>query len=427
MPSLRQLARDYGVPVGSQIVGGILARRATGNATQNLTTGVGRAMDRINTGYDSSARTMADVYRQQQQTLAPYRATGESALPGLQAGVAQGGEFNKPFTMADLDLYKDPGFQFRLQQGQRAINAGANAGGTRFSGATLKALSQFNQESASQEAQAAYARQQNDLQSRFGRVMNVEGIGERAAGAEVSAGSQYGANLSRLQQSTSQQLADLETDLASAQAAGDIAKANSINDTISGILGAVDNVGTAKSLAQQAGITGGLGTAGTVAGITGAAGGTASAAGIGILPATLPDFGATLAGIGAPTLATGSTAATGGGLGATVGGLLTNPITIAAGVALGVGLLWRKSQAHHEANDFVQGVQNPFNEQMDSVNRGNYLPEQKAELKRAISVDYLAALMNFSKKGSDQAKVAMQALADFKKWYGDAGQFGVTA
>ena len=64
----------------------------------------------------------------------------------------------KPFNADTFELYKDPGFQYRLKEGQALIEQGANAGGTRFSGATLKALSDFGQESASQEYGAARAR-----------------------------------------------------------------------------------------------------------------------------------------------------------------------------------------------------------------------------------------------------------------------------
>lgn len=429
MPSLRQIISDY-APVAANITGGIVQRRGATTATNRLTTGANRAMDTITAGSDRAERTMADVYGQQQRTLAPFRAAGESTLPGLTAGVAPGGEYNKPFTMADFELYKDPGFQFRVSQGERAIKAGANAGGIRFSGATLKALSQFNQDSASQEAQAAYNRQQNDVQNRFERVSDVAGIGERAAGAEVTAGGTYGANLSRLHQSTAAQLADLQTDLASAEAAGDITKANAINDTISGILSTVENTGTAKSMAKLMGMgggaaaAGGAATAGTsLAAITaGAVPAIPMASTIGGSIAAGGSVAGGLAGTTGATAATG-TAAGGAGLGSAAVGLLTNPITIAAGAALGVGILWSKSQAHHEASDWVKNFQDPFDKQVDAINRDTSLaPEHKMELKRAAGVDYLAASMEFAKKkGSDGRKVIGQAMDTFRKYYSDLG------
>jgi len=56
----------------------------------------------------------------------------------------------------------------------------------------------------------------------------------------------------------------------------------------------------------------------------------------------------------------------GGGLGA-IGGLLTNPITgIIAGLAAGA-IGWVKSQAHWEANDLVQNLQNPFDQKFGQL------------------------------------------------------------
>jgi hypothetical protein len=70
-------------------------------------------------------------------------ALGESADAALQAMMSG---------RAGLSNFQaDPGYQFRLQQGEDAINRAASARGGRLSGRTLQELSDYNQGLASQE------------------------------------------------------------------------------------------------------------------------------------------------------------------------------------------------------------------------------------------------------------------------------------
>ncbi len=70
-----------------------------------------------------------------------YDVVGQQ--PGRLAALADGG--------LAAGFQADPGYQFRLQQGEEAINRSAAARGGRLGGATLKALSEYNQGLASQE------------------------------------------------------------------------------------------------------------------------------------------------------------------------------------------------------------------------------------------------------------------------------------
>jgi hypothetical protein len=75
----------------------------------------------------------------------------------------------------------DPGYQFRLQQGLGSINAGAAAGGSRFSGATLKALQKYGQDYASNEYQNIYNRKANELSNQYTRQAGLAQMGYNAA------------------------------------------------------------------------------------------------------------------------------------------------------------------------------------------------------------------------------------------------------
>ena len=68
----------------------------------------------------------------------------ERALTGGRLGEMLGGQMYSGFE-------QDPGYQFRLQQGEQALNRSAAARGGRLGGAQLKALSDYSQGLASQE------------------------------------------------------------------------------------------------------------------------------------------------------------------------------------------------------------------------------------------------------------------------------------
>jgi hypothetical protein len=97
--------------------------------------------------------------------LQPYQEPGLNALARIQAGIAPGGEFARPFTMDQFQA--DPGYAFRLSEGQKALERQAAARGGLISGSALKAASRFGQEMGSQEFQNAFARAQTERANVF--------------------------------------------------------------------------------------------------------------------------------------------------------------------------------------------------------------------------------------------------------------------
>ena len=138
---------------------------------------------------DRAADLQYEQYMQTREDQAPWREAGGAALSQLSGGLVPGGEYSRKFTMADYE--QDPGYQFRLSEGQKGIQAAAGARGGRYSGATLKALSRFNSDQASQEFNNAYNRYQNDVSSRFNRLASVAGLGQTATNQVAAAGQNY--------------------------------------------------------------------------------------------------------------------------------------------------------------------------------------------------------------------------------------------
>lgn len=132
------------------------------------------------------------IFDQQREDAQPWRQAGQVALSDLmgEMGLRGGnGELNQKFSANDLQF--DPGYQFRMQEGQKAIERSAAARGGLNSGATMKALTRYSQGVASDEYQNAYNRFNNDRNTRFNRLASLSGVGQTANNQLAQAGQNY--------------------------------------------------------------------------------------------------------------------------------------------------------------------------------------------------------------------------------------------
>ncbi|MFX9324872.1 DNA transfer protein p32 [Acinetobacter baumannii] len=167
---------------------------------------------------DRASQIQWDMYDQTRQDLDPYKQAGETSLSQMMDQMGANGYFNQTYT--GQDIYNDPSYQFRLQQGQDAIESSAAAKGGLLSGATLKALQNYGQDMASQEYSNAYNRFNADQTNRYNRLSNLVGIGQNAAAQVGNAGAQ-----------TAQAVANNTMQGANALAAGQVASANNWANT----------------------------------------------------------------------------------------------------------------------------------------------------------------------------------------------------
>jgi hypothetical protein len=144
-----------------------------------------------------------------QQNLAPWLSAGKTALDAHTNLLGLNGNVN-----VQDELNKDPGYQFRLQQGQKSLDAGLAARGGFGSGATAQAGIDYNQGAASQE----YGNRLNQLAS-------VAGTGQTAANQSVNQGSQFAVNQG-----------NLWTNNANAQGAAGMAGANARQSGLMNVL-----------------------------------------------------------------------------------------------------------------------------------------------------------------------------------------------
>jgi hypothetical protein len=113
--------------------------------------------------------------REANTLLDPYTRAGAEAVRSMSemAGPA------KKFTMEDLQL--DPSYQFRLDQGQQALERSRAARGVLAGGGTAKALTRYAQGAASTEYAAAFDRFMRQQEMRQKSLSELTGYGSRAA------------------------------------------------------------------------------------------------------------------------------------------------------------------------------------------------------------------------------------------------------
>ena len=169
------------VAVGSAaVIGAVVSSVDTSNA------------DKTQAAAATNANNLQSMeFNQIQANEAPGMAAGNNALSQLEAGAGQQ-QWNAS------DFQEDPGYQFDLAQGQQAIQRSAAASGQLMSGGTLKALSNYSQNQASNEYQNAYNRFTQNQTNTFNRLSTIAGLGQSASAQTNSAGmnsaNQMGAN-----------------------------------------------------------------------------------------------------------------------------------------------------------------------------------------------------------------------------------------
>lgn len=183
---------------------------------------------------NNATQAQLGMFNTVQQNLGPYQQGGSNALAALQNFLGEGPAPGTPqsnnltalgITPFSYDPNSDPLYNFMLKQGSNAITSQASALGGVNSGATLKALSDYGQNTALSSYQTEYNNWQNNLNNIFNRLYNTAGLGENAAAgvgnAAISTGQSIGNNM---------------IGAGNAQAAGTVGATNALNGGLMSIL-----------------------------------------------------------------------------------------------------------------------------------------------------------------------------------------------
>ncbi len=211
-----------------------------------------------------SQQAIRDAVAQGRTDLTPYMTAGGDALTNLSQLMQPGGDLNRNFTFQDMQAL-DPGYQFRMDQASKALQASAAAKGGALGGGTLQSLSNLNQNLASSEYGAAFDRFRAQQTDRFNRFNTLAGMGYNAASnaatlglrggedlanylldpAKWAATQRYGGQVAMANNAmtTGSNLASLITGGGAAQAAGTMGSANAWANALGGVGNAVGQVG----------------------------------------------------------------------------------------------------------------------------------------------------------------------------------------
>ena len=162
---------------------------------------------------DRSAALQKEMFDKQMELNKPYREagiTGQNRLMELlglggNTGAAGYGKYGRDFSMADYQA--DPGYAFRLAEGQKTLDRQAAARGGLISGGALRAATRYGQEMGSQEYGNAYNRYQTNRTNQLQPLGSLMTSGQNAAAGAGAAAGQYGANAGNLMMQGGQAIA----------------------------------------------------------------------------------------------------------------------------------------------------------------------------------------------------------------------------
>ena len=267
------------IPAGASLLGGYLSSSGQQKAAETGATSSREAALIQAAAAEQALRLQKQLADEQVLRNAPTVQAGDTArnrmldLIGLsgRTGAAGYGSANQPFSMAGFDpnslmrnfgasdFQTDPGYNFRLSEGLKAIDRQAAARGGMMSGAALKAAGRYGQDVASQEYGNAFNRFQTNRASQaglytdalnrertrqmdeYGRLSDFTTRGANAAAGTGSSQAAYGTNAANLMSQGAQAMGQGVIGAGQSMAAGQMGAGNTYNNAIQAALQGYQN------------------------------------------------------------------------------------------------------------------------------------------------------------------------------------------
>ncbi len=236
------------IGAGSSILGGLFGKSAAQKAAEQQAAAAAQANQFVQ-GNTTNIQEIVNKHAAEAQNMiqgnfAPYQGLGNTAVGGLNTALQNPFQFN---------LADDPGYQFRLAQGQKAIEQSAAARGGAVSGGALKALTQYGQGFASNEYQNAFARHQQGIQNLFqGAGLGLNAAGQSSGLQTGVLGQQASLDANALENENALISSNL-TGAGNARAAGTVGGANAIGGALNGVANSANQLFLYNLLNSNAG------------------------------------------------------------------------------------------------------------------------------------------------------------------------------
>jgi hypothetical protein len=179
---------------------------------------------------DRSAQVQQDIFNKQVELQAPFREAGLTAQNQLLQLLGIGGDktaagYGSAAQSFGMDQFQaDPGYQFRQDEGMKALERSAAARGGLLSGSMLKGIQRFSQGQASDEYNNAFNRYQVERNARLNPLQSLMGAGQTGANTLTNAAGQLGQGLS-----------DSIQNAGAARASGYVGSSNALASALGGI------------------------------------------------------------------------------------------------------------------------------------------------------------------------------------------------
>lgn len=226
--------------VGSAVIGGIASSNASSNAANaQIASSEAASAAQLQSTRESIA-AQEKAFNKQLELQAPFREAGLKGqnrlmdLLGISGNTkAQGyGSMSTPFTTENM--YQDPGYAFRLNEGIKALDRSAAARGGLLSGAQLKGVQRYGQEYAANEYANAFNRQQLERASILNPLQSLSGQAQTSANTMSQAAGNLGAGESAALLAGGNAVANNMIGAGNARASGYIGSANAFNSALQG-------------------------------------------------------------------------------------------------------------------------------------------------------------------------------------------------
>lgn len=217
--------------VGSAVIGGVVASKSADKAAKAQIQAGEAASDAqlqaTQLGIEEQQRQFDAI----QELLKPYVDAGTGAIAGQEALLGLAGADEQAAAIAALEA--SPQFESIVQQGEEALLQNASATGGLRGGNLQGALAQFRPQILSQL-----------IESQFGKLGSVAGLGQASAAGQAAAGQQTASAISSLLGQQGQALASQAIGQGQALAGSALAK----GQAISGVTDSIGQLATLKAL-----------------------------------------------------------------------------------------------------------------------------------------------------------------------------------
>ena len=198
--------------VGSAVIGSRAASKAAKAQTQAA---------------DQAAQVQREIFEKQTELQEPFRQAGISSQNELMRLLGIGGDetaadygaLTRGFTPEQMEA--DPGYAFRLAEGEKALERMQSARGQLLGGGAIRAGVRYGQEMGSQEYMNAFNRAQALMGTRLGSLGSLYGGGMATAQQVAGQAGQMGTNVSNLLMGAGQ-----------ARASGYLGQANALSQAL---------------------------------------------------------------------------------------------------------------------------------------------------------------------------------------------------